>query len=183
MKFGIALVLLAGMAAPDLHALEAVAMPSDGAGSGSGASVYALTNQVTTLGAAVGAQGTVLQQVNQAVTSLTTLVNNMNTQLTNLTQYVANTTCAGGTLTTTNNTMTCAGGTNGTNGTNGTTAAAPDPYAGGCSSSPGGQIPSKGPPYRNGEVVSFAENCWADGLEQCSNGQWTLLHHATNSCW
>ena len=74
-------VLLACSSASDGLALEAVALPSDGAGSGSGAVAYALGNQVGAQNAMIAAQGAVIQQLNGSVTSLTTTVNNLSSQV------------------------------------------------------------------------------------------------------
>jgi len=74
------------------HALEAVALPSDGAGSASGASTVALSSQVSNQGAAIAANSAVIQQVKSDVTTvsnkvdtLTTTVNSLKNQVNSLT--------------------------------------------------------------------------------------------------
>ncbi|MBI1308944.1 MAG: hypothetical protein GC129_03655 [Proteobacteria bacterium] len=154
-------------------ALEAVAMPSDGAGSGSGAATYALGNQITVQGAAIGAQSAVLQQVQQALTSLTTVVNDLNAQVASLTQYVADTTCVGGTLTTTNGKTTCTGGTNGSASTS--SASSASCYAG-TSMGPGYDPPNTylhNVAFPNGTVIAgWPAYNGGPAMYQCLNGKW-----------
>ncbi|MBI1308979.1 MAG: hypothetical protein GC129_03835 [Proteobacteria bacterium] len=168
------------------HALEAVALPSDGAGSASGASTYALANQLTSQNAALAAQGGLLQQLNQSVSSLTTVINNLTTQITQISNtqnqiinYLTQNTCKDGKITTVDGALTCTGA-----------SAAPSTGCPGYYINNNQSMPMPGTyngqwgayntnvTFGQGYIIPFRASNSPDGTYQCMNGSWVKIQNA-----